>query len=137
MSGVGHVRRSIVLDLDGSTYECEVTNVTLTPSTSTATATALCADGVIQDVGVPVWTLDVAYLVDHNVGSFYRFLLGNVGATVGYTYEPDPITAPGVTYSGTLTVVPGPAGGESGSFESGNVTLPVNGEPVITDPIVP
>lgn len=133
----GHVRRTVVLTLDGDAFECEVTNVTLTPSSSTVTATPLCSDGVIQDTGVPTWTLDVEYLVDHNVGSFYRFLIGNVGATATYAYEPDPVNAAGVLYEGTLTVIPGPAGGASGTFESGSVSLPVNGAPVVTDPVSP
>jgi hypothetical protein len=137
MSGVGHVRRSITLTIDGATFQCEVTNVTLTPSVSTATATALCDEGVIQDVGVPVWTLDVDYLVDHNPGSFYRFLVEEVGSSAAYSYEPDPVNAPGVTYTGTLVVIPGPAGGQAGTFESGSVSLPVNGEPTITDPVGP
>jgi hypothetical protein len=136
MSGVGHVRRTINLTIDGDSFQCEVTNVTITPSVSTATATALCDDGVVQDVGVPVWTLDVDYLVDHNVGSFYRFLVGNVGAVASYSYEPDPVNAAGVLYEGTLVVIPGPAGGEAGAFETGSVSLPVNGEPSIVDPPV-
>lgn len=137
MPGTGHVRRSIVLTIDTVAYECEVTNVTLTPSTTTSTATALCPDGVVQDVGVPVWTMDVDYLVDHNVGSFYRFLVGNVGAEADYSYEPDPLNAAGVTYTGTLTIIPGPAGGASGTFESGSVSLPIDGEPTVTDPVGP
>lgn len=136
MSAKGHVRRSVVLTVDSVSYECEVTNVTLTPNVTTATSTVLCDDGVIQDVGTPVWTLDVDYLVDHNPDSFYRFLLGNVGATAAYSYEPDPVNAPGVTYDGTLVVIPGPAGGAPGTFESGSVSLPVNGTPAITDPPV-
>lgn len=137
MSGIGHVRRTITLTIDGATFQCEVTNVTLTPNVPSATATALCEDGVIQDVGVPVWTMDVDYLVDHNGGSFYRFLVDEVGKTADYSYEPDPVNAAGVIYSGTLTVIPGPAGGEAGSFESGSVSLPINGRPAITDPVGP
>jgi hypothetical protein len=137
MSGVGHVRRKINLKVGQTAYQCEITNATLTPSTTVATATALCDNGVVQDTGVPVWTLDVDYLVDHKATSFYRFLIGNAGQLADYEYEPDPITAPGVLYKGKLRVTPGPAGGEAGSFESGSVSLPIEGTPAITDPVAP
>lgn len=134
MTAKGHVRKSVRLVVEGTAYECEVTNVTLTPTTASASATALCADGVVQDVGVPTWALDVDYLVDHKAGSFYRFLIGHTGQSATYEYEPDPVTAPGVLYKGSLTVLPGPAGGAAGSFESGSVSLPITGTPAITDP---
>jgi hypothetical protein len=134
MSGTGHVRKSIRLSIDGAAYECEVTNVTLTPSTTVQTATALCDDGVIADTGVPSWSLDLDYLVDHNAGSLFRHLVGNVGKVAEFSYEPDPVNAAGVTYDGEVRILPGPAGGESGSFESGSVSLPVIGTPAVTDP---
>jgi hypothetical protein len=134
MAGTGHLRKRVTLTIDGATYECEVTNVTLTPNVTTQTTNVLCADGVLADVSDPAWSLDVDYLVDHNAGSFYRFLVGNHGAVAAFTYEPDPINAAGVTYAGSLRVLPGPAGGEAGSWESGSVSLPVIGQPAITDP---
>jgi hypothetical protein len=135
MSGTGHVRRTIKLTIGAAEYQCEITNATLTPSTQTATATALCANGVVQDVGVPVWTLDVDYLVDHNSSSFFRFLVASTGLLSAFEYEPDPVNAAGVLYKGFVRILPGPAGGEAGSFESGSVSLPIEGTPAITDPV--
>lgn len=137
MSARGHVRKTIRLTIDGTAYECEVTGATLTPSAEVKTARTLCAAGAIADVAAPTWTLDVDYLVDHNSGSLYRFLKANTGAVAAFEYEPDPQNAAGVTYSGELRVVPGPAGGSSGDWESGSVSLPLIGEPAVTDPPAP
>jgi hypothetical protein len=129
-----HVRKTIRLDIDGSTYECEVTNATVTPTAEVRTATVLCDDGTVADVAPVTWTLDLAYLVNWSPGSLYRFLVSNAGALAAFTYEPDPDTAPGVAWTGDVRILPGPAGGEAGTWESGNVSLPVNGRPTLSDP---
>lgn len=129
-----HVRKTIRLEIDGASYECEVTGATLTPTAEVRTATVLCGGGTLSDVAPPTWTLDLSYLVDHSADSLYRFLVANAGELATFEYEPDPETAPGVVYSGLVRIVPGPAGGDAGTWESGSVSLPLNGKPSITDP---
>jgi hypothetical protein len=132
-----HVRKTIRLTIDQDSYECEVTGATLTPTAETRTASVLCADGTVSDVAPVTWTLDLAYLVDHKAGSLYRTLVANAGQRAAFTYEPDPETAPGVVWGGTVVLIPGPAGGEAGAWESGQVSLPITGRPAITDPPPP
>jgi hypothetical protein len=132
-----HVRKTIALVIDGTEVQCEVTKATVTPTVTTATANALCDDGALTDVGLPTWTLDLEYLVDHVAGSLYRTLVASTGALAAFTYEPDPQTAPGVTWSGQVRLVPGPAGAAAGEWESGAVSLPVQGQPTISDPVAP
>jgi hypothetical protein len=137
MSGVGHIRKSVRLTIDGTAYDCAVTGVTLTPNVETKTTRTLCADGsgAVADVGSPTWSLDVNYLVDHNAASFYRFCVANVGRAAAFEYEPDPVNAAGVVYTGELRVLPGPAGGDADEWESGAVSMPVIGQPSIVDPV--
>lgn len=135
MTATGHVRKTIVLTLDGTPYECEITGATLTPSADTQTTAVLCPDGSASDTGPVSWTLDVDYLVDYNAGSLFRLFAQNHGAVAAFSYEPDPTNAPGVTWDGDVRLIAGPGGGAAGAWESGSVSLPIIGQPVITDPV--
>jgi hypothetical protein len=137
MSGTGHVRKSIVLTLEGTAYQCEITGATVTPASDVQTTAVLCPDGSLSDTGPVTWSLDLNYLVDHKAGSLFRLLVSNHGALAAFEYEPDPDTAPGVLWTGDLRIISGPGGGDAAAWESGSVSLPIIGTPAIQDPIAP
>jgi hypothetical protein len=135
MSAKGHVRKTIVLTIGGTAYQCEITGATVTPTADVQTTKVLCPDGSASDTGPVSWALDVNYLVDHNAGSLFRLLVASHGQTATFDYEPDPDTAPGVKWTGNLRIIAGPAGGDAATWESGSVSLPIIGTPTITDPL--
>lgn len=124
MAGVGHVARTITLKVGSTQYECAVTAVDFKADTPMQSSTTLCAGGVVRDAGVTEYTLSVSYNVDHGTSSFYTFLFTNAGTTSTFEYT----SSDGKTkYTGSVLVLTGNASAQAGSFEVGQVDLPVIG----------
>lgn len=130
MTAIGYAVKTMSLKIGAVQYECAVTGVTETPTTSSVTTTTACPDGSKTDSGPTTWELGIDYNVSNLPASLHRILRDNAGSTATVILEPFPVEEPGttITYEVTLT----PAGGAYvvGAFGTASVTLPVHGTPV-------
>lgn len=122
---------------DGENFKCQLRSVTLTPDTNIERIKTLCPTGQYASVSDPEWSLELGYLYGKEdtdpAKALSRFLLDHAGEQMDFTFRPwAGDDAEG--YEGTVTVVPGPIGGEEGSFSEQSVSLPVEGQPVPLTP---
>lgn len=117
-------------EASGTNFKCQLRSVALTPDVNISRIKTLCPTGQFANVDDPEWSLDLGYLYgisdDASDVALADFLLDNMGDQVPFTFRP---VSGGSGYSGTVTVVPGPIGGEQGSFSEQSVSLPVEGQP--------
>jgi hypothetical protein len=115
----------------GYNFKCQLRSVTLTPDVNTERIKTLCPEGQFSNVDDPEWTLELGYLFGNvtdavNDQSLADFLLDHMGEKMPFYYAP---RAGGSGYTGTVTILPGPIGGEQGGFSEQSVSLPVDGQP--------
>lgn len=112
----------------GTNYQCQLRSVVMTPDVNIERIKTLCPDGQYSNVDDPEWNLDLGYLMgeDADNGSLADFLLENQGEKMPFWFAP---TSGGPGYTGIVTIVPGPIGGEQGSFSEQSVSLPIDGQP--------
>ena len=122
-------------EADGINFKAQLRSVTLTPDTNVAKIKTLAPTGQYSDVDDPEWDLELGYLYGRDTTAaaeaLARFLIDNAGQKMPFEFLPwagDDTEG----YSGTVTIVPGPIGGEQGSFSEQSVTLPLDGQPVPT-----
>lgn len=115
----------------GTNFKCQLRSVTLTPDVNVERIKTLCPTGQYSNVDDPEWSLELGYLygVDDTTPAeaLANYLLVNAGDKVEFFFAP---IAGGAGYSGNVTLVPGPLGGEQGSFSEQSVSLPVDGQPL-------
>ena len=115
--------------LTGKNYKCQLRSVTLTPDVNVTRIKTLCPTGQYSASDDPEWSLDLGYLYgvsDTADEALADFLLEHGGEQMEFTFRP---VAAGAGYTGTVTIIPGPIGGEQGSFSEQSVSLPVQGQP--------
>lgn len=112
----------------GTNYKCQLRSVVLTPDVNVERIKTLCPDGQFSNVDDPEWNLDIGYLMgtDSADPSLADFLLENQGEQMPFYFAP---IAGGAGYTGEVTAVPGPIGGDQGSFSEQTVSLPIDGQP--------
>lgn len=116
----------------GTNFACQARSVLLNPETNITRIETLCENGQFADVDDPVWTLTIGYLYGRDTvpadaqKALAAYLLANKGTKVPFFFAPK---AGGAGYTGTVTLVAGPIGGEKGSFSEQSVDLPVDGQP--------
>jgi hypothetical protein len=120
-------------EITGTNFKCQLRSVTLTPDTNIERIKTLCPSGQYASVSDPEWSLELGYLYGKEDGgdpqeALARFLLDNAGEQVPFVFRPWS-GDDGDGYKGTVTLVPGPIGGEEGSFSEQSVSLPVEGQP--------
>jgi hypothetical protein len=119
-------------EVDGPNFKCQLRSVVLTPDTDIERIKTLCPSGQFASVSDPEWSLELGYLYGKDdsdpAAALARFLLDNSGLQVPFVFRPwsgDDQEG----YKGVVTCVPGPIGGEEGSFSEQSVSLPVEGQP--------
>lgn len=114
----------------GFNFHCQLRSVVLTPDVNTERIKTLCPDGQFSNVDDPEWSLDIGYLYGNVIGTSAQaladYLLTHHGEKQDFFYAP---IAGGSGYTGQCTIIPGPIGGEQGSFSEQSVSLPVDGQP--------
>jgi hypothetical protein len=113
----------------GTSYECEVRSVTLTPDVSIEKVKTLCPTGQYSNAGTPEWEIEIGYLTgywDDGSVAFSDFIMQNIGKKADVYFRP---LRGGTGWKVLATIQPGPIGGEEGSFSEQSVTWPVDGQP--------
>lgn len=114
----------------GADFQCQLRSVTLTPDVTVTKVKTLCPDGQFADVDVPEWNLTLGYLYGTATTpdtALADYLLTHSGEKSDFEFRP---VAGGAGYTGTVTLLPGPIGGDQGAFSEQSVDLPVDGQPV-------
>ncbi|GAB6857869.1 hypothetical protein [Microbacterium xylanilyticum] len=120
---------------DGATdigdFELQVSKVELVPSTNVQVWKGLAPTAVYQDIAQPEWVANIDYAQDfETANSWAQYSLANVGKKVTMKFTPKKgagLKAATVT----VTLLPGAIGGTVGTFATGSVALPVDGQPVL------
>lgn len=120
-------------EVSGPNFKCQLRSVILTPDTDIERIKTLCPSGQFASVSDPEWSLELGYLYGKDdedpSKALANFLLANSGDQMPFVFRP--WTGEDETgYSGVVTILPGPIGGEEGSFSEQSVSLPVEGQPV-------
>jgi len=122
------VLRDCLLKLGASTFTNQAWEARLTPDTPIQQQRTLVPDGTISDVDSPTWVLKITGLQDHEASGLADFLWDNAGLQVSYEYAPR-VGSGKAKFTGTLTVVHPPIGGEQGKFADMEMELPILGTP--------
>lgn len=117
----------------GDNFKCQIRSIVLTPSMDIQRTKTACPTGQFSATDEPEWSLDLGYLYGRHatdqMKALGRYLIENVGEQVPFTVRWD-ADDPTDGYTGTVTIVPGPVGGNYGQFSEQSVSLPVEGQPV-------
>lgn len=114
-------------------FKCQVRSCKLTPDVSVQRIETACPTGQYADMGNPTWTAELGYLYGADDGSgtvaevLADYLLAHAGETQIITFRPH---AGGKGYQASIKIVPGPIGGDYGSFSEQTVSLPIEGQPI-------
>lgn len=108
-------------------YESAITSAKLTPSYPNPT---VAIDGT-QYPGKPKWNLELTYLQDLAPTSLTRYLFGNAGQEKECEFVPED---GGPTIEATIKIISGDLGGDADKNADAKVSLPLKGQPTITDP---
>lgn len=114
-------------------YEKHISLARLVPNTNIPKQTwqGFTPATVVTDSGTPVtdWVLEIEYAQDwETANSLANYLWTNRGTSKVIKLQPQS----GVgkkTFTATVTIVPGPMGGQVSEFATASVTMPVTGEP--------
>jgi hypothetical protein len=131
MTAVGRVVKTLSVEIahDGGAaaeFNTAVLAVRETPNRNTQTTTVASGESS-TDVGPTSWTIDIDYNVSWAANSLHRILLENDGETGTIVWQPDPVGSPTVGRSATVVLVAPPTDATVGNFQTGTVSLPVQG----------
>lgn len=122
--------KSASIEVDGVEMGELISNVVLTPTTSTLTFKGV-SGATFQSVGSEVWTLQFDYAQDWSTADSLALKLFNeTGTNVTVTVNPEgTVGAP--SFTAEVTLLSGSVGGATDSVATASVTLPVTGRPVL------
>lgn len=116
------VLKDVDITLDGDNYKKHVSGVEFTAKSSTIEWTGLAPDDSFTDATPPTWACKIDYVQDWDTtDSFSRYLLANAGEAIVATFKPRSAGTP--SFAATITLVPGPIGGQGGKYATSSVTL--------------
>lgn len=124
--------KSLVFEVDGSEFACDVTSVTLAnEEAADQDAVTFCdaSSGTSAQ-----WYLEVSAITSTDADSFWSFLWDNAGTTdVSFTFAPHGNAVPSTTqphFEGEVTLPTAPAiGGEANSTWTFDVRMDLEAEP--------
>ena len=121
------VFKNYLLKIGADNYEKHVSNVTLTPKTTTKTWKGASPGEQHSDTTVDGYECKIDYAQDWETpDSFSIYLLNNEGATVDMEFSP---LGAGPKFTATIGIVPGEIGGPIDDYGKASVTLGVKGKP--------
>lgn len=120
------VYRDALITVDGVDYANQLKKARLVPDQPIQTYRTLVPDGVVQDVDSVVWTLELTGLQINISGGLAAYLRTNSGLTLAWVLQPKTGSGkPTATFS-AIALMP-EFGGEQGTFQTMDLTLPVTG----------
>lgn len=124
--------KSLVFEVDGLEYACDVTSVTLANEEADDQDAVTFCDAA-EGVNVQ-WYLEVNAITSTDEDSFWSFLWDNAGETeVGFTFAPHGNAVPSTTqphFEGTVTLPAAPSiGGEANSTWTFEVRMDLDAAP--------
>lgn len=128
-----HVIKNVMFEVETVDYGNQVTKVRLVPEQSTQTLRTMVPDGVITDTDSAAWTLELAGVQDFGTGSLGAALrtAAAAGTDLDVEYQPkDGVGQDKAVFVIRPTQIP--FGGDSGSFRTFDVTVPVVGQPTFS-----
>lgn len=119
---------NVLLTVGTDDYQKHVSGVTFTPAPKTAQWTGL-GENTHSAVGVPTWTVELAYAQDWDTAnSLSAYLFANAGTTKSVVFEP---VAGGSGFTADVIIQHGAIGGQVDSFAATTVSLPLDGAPTL------
>ena len=121
--------KNATLSIAADEYTAAVTQVELTPATTTSTVRTI--DGVAhKDQSTAEWACTIAFVQDLAAGGLLRYLLDHDGESKAVVFTPQ---SGGPSIAATLVVSPGKIGGTAGAdLTTATVTL-ASTKPVFSD----
>lgn len=111
-------------------FQKHVSGVVMTPSYSPITWNGLHPDASFTDPGSGSWACTLRYVQDwETANSLSAYLFNHEGETVPMTFRPRSGTGP--TFEADVTIIPGAIGGDVNAYSTAEVTLGMNGRPVL------
>lgn len=127
------VFRAPVITIGGTAYANQLTKARLIPDTNMQTIRTLVPDGVVQDVDIPVWKLELSGIQDwKNTTGLCDFLNDNANLTVAAVLQPKPGTGE-KTAAFNFISHPVEFGGQQGQFTTFEAEFGVIGQPVFSE----
>lgn len=127
-----YILKDISCTWGGGDYANQLQKARLVPETPTQTLRTLVPDGVVQDVDNPAWMFEMGGIQDWtDAQGLARYLHDHHGEEVEVILTPK---SGGVTATFTVLAMSVPFGGEQGQWVLIDITLPVQGQPVFSDP---
>lgn len=121
------VLTDVLLTIGLDNYEASVSQVELTPATSTVVWKGMKSSAVYTLPTATTWTATLAYAQDwDNEDSLSNYLFDNEGETVEMTFTPK---NGGQAWKANIVITPGAIGGTVDTVAVGTVTLGVTGRP--------
>jgi hypothetical protein len=100
---------------------------------SQVTWQGLTPASAFSDSTSPTWVCAIAYAQDWTTtNSLAQYLLTNIGQSKVVVFKPKGATTGAPIFTATVTIVPGPIGGDVNVVQVGTVTMGVIGVPVKT-----
>ena len=121
--------RDCLFKLGGTAFTNQLWVSLIEPDTPTEVKRTLVPDGAIADADSPTWTFKITGLQDHEAGGLADFLWDNAGLSVAYEFAPK-VGSGKAKFTGMLTCIHPPIGGEQGEWSQFELELPVSGNPV-------
>ena len=127
------VLKDAIMTIGTDSYETNLSSVRFDPTTSQVTWQGLTPASSFSDATSATWTCTLAYAQDWvTANSLAQYLLANAGQTKTAVFKPQGITTGKPIFTATITIQPGPIGGDVNTVQVGTVTLGVTGTPAKT-----
>jgi hypothetical protein len=123
------VYKNTVLTVDDTDYADQHTKGRLVPSYSIQTVKTAVPGGVYQDIDEPTWMFEISGLQINTVDGLAEYLRENAGSTITVVLQPKDGTGQKKATFDCIALAT-EFGGESGTFMTIDISLPVLGAPV-------
>lgn len=133
------VLKDVVLTVDVDDYARHVSSVQFVPTTNTPQLTwqGLSPDAKFSESGSPdeSWVANLGYAQDWETpNSLSEYLHANAGQTKTVVFQPK-VGSGQRTVTATVTIAAGPIGGDVNTVQVGQVSLAVDGRPVLGETV--
>ena len=126
------VMKDALISFGATEYGNQCKTMRLVPDQPHQVYKTLVPDGAAVDVDSATWTLTMQGLQINQAGGLADYLRANAGTEVDLVFEPK---RGGKNATATVMAKHVDFGGETGNWAEVDLTLPVVGQPVFTDPV--